>query len=326
MHLNVSEINDMRLSPLVMNLHEVVLVRSSVTENISSPLIPTPIAAKVTRSLALHLSTCLPILVTSAPSSGKTLLLSHLAETLFPHVQNQLLFIHLADTSPDPRSLLGSHVSSPSQPGTFERKEGTLARATREGKWVVFKKIDRGSNEVLALIKPFIARLGLDKWTGARASLEVAGGGEVVAADTFAIFATRPTLSSRNGTFTTPTFYGAHKLHEVVDASPTTEELTLIVQSRYPRLSSQATSGLIRLWQAVKELGTTVSTRDVGVREVEKFYVRVEQLISSYPDDGSSTSDEDLPLYSIFPTTSFHEEIFLLARDVFFGSGVTASA
>ncbi|KAF8827835.1 hypothetical protein HHX47_DHR4000508 [Lentinula edodes] len=314
------------LCPLVVNLHGVLLVRSSVTENISSPLIPTPTAVKALRSLALHLTTRLPVLVTSAPSSGKTLLLSHLAETLFPHVQNQLVFIHLADTSLDPRSLLGSHVSSRTQPGTFEWKEGILVRAMREGKWVVFKDIDRGSNEVLALIKPLIESLGLDKWIGGRASLEVVGRGEVVAADTFAIFATRSALPSRNGTFATPTFYGAHKLHEVVVASPTAEELTLIVQSRYPRLSSQATSGLIRLWQAVRELGTTVSARDVGLRELEKFCVRAEQLISSYPADGSSTSDEDLPLYSIFPNTSLREEIFLAARDVFFGSGVTASA
>ncbi|KAJ3919281.1 midasin nuclear AAA ATPase [Lentinula edodes] len=299
---------------------------TELERNISSPLIPTPTAVKALRSLALHLTTRLPVLVTSAPSSGKTLLLSHLAETLFPHVQNQLVFIHLADTSLDPRSLLGSHVSSRTQPGTFEWKEGILVRAMREGKWVVFKDIDRGSNEVLALIKPLIESLGLDKWIGGRASLEVVGRGEVVAADTFAIFATRSALPSRNGTFATPTFYGAHKLHEVVVASPTAEELTLIVQSRYPRLSSQATSGLIRLWQAVRELGTTVSARDVGLRELEKFCVRAEQLISSYPADGSSTSDEDLPLYSIFPNTSLREEIFLAARDVFFGSGVTASA
>ncbi|KAJ3856471.1 midasin nuclear AAA ATPase [Lentinula lateritia] len=294
--------------------------------NISSPLIPTPTAVKALRSLALHLTTRLPVLVTSPPSSGKTLLLSHLAETLFPHVRNQLVFIHLADTSLDPRSLLGSHVSSRTQPGTFEWKEGILVRAMREGKWVVFKDIDRGSNEVLALIKPLIESLGLDKWIGGRASLEVVGRGEVVAADTFAIFATRSALPSRDGTFATPTFFGAHKLHEVVVASPTTEELTLIVRSRYPRLSSQATSGLIRLWATVRKLGTIASARDVGLRELEKFCVRAEQSLSSYPADGSSASDEDLPLYSIFPSTSLREEIFLAARDVFFGSGVTASA
>ncbi|KAJ3786228.1 hypothetical protein GGU10DRAFT_427553, partial [Lentinula aff. detonsa] len=308
----------LKLSPLVVNLHGILMLRSSLPENIPSSLIHTPTAVKALQSLALHLTTRLPVLITSPPSSGKTLLLSHLAEILFPHVRNQLVFIHLADTSLDPRSLLGSHVSSRTQPGTFEWKEGILVQAMREGKWVVFKDIDRGSNEVLALIKPLIETLGLDKWVGGRASLEVVGRGKVVAAYTFAIFATRSALPSRNGTFPAPTFYGAHKLHEVVISSPSAEELTLIVSSRFPRLSSQATTGLISLWEAVKGLGTIASTRDVGLRELEKFCVRVEH---------SFESDKTLSLSSIFPSTSLREEIFLAARDVFFGSGtMTASA
>ncbi|KAJ4482340.1 midasin nuclear AAA ATPase [Lentinula aciculospora] len=322
----VQHIQSSDLCPLVVNLHGILLLRSSVSENISSSLVHTPTATKALRSLALHLATRLPVLLTSPPSAGKTLLLSHLAETLFPHVQNQLIFIHLADTSLDPRSLLGSHVSSRTQPGTFEWKEGILVRAMREGKWVVFKDIDRASNEVLALIKPLIETLGLDKWIGGRASLEVVGRGKVVAADTFALFATRSVLPSRNGTFPTPTFYGAHKLHEIVVASPSEDELTLIVRSRYPRLTSQATIGLIRLWGAVRELGTTTSMKDVGLRELEKFCLRVEQLISSHPVVDFSESDEQLPLFTIFPSTSLREEIFLTTRDVFFGSGLTASA
>ncbi|KAJ3798746.1 P-loop containing nucleoside triphosphate hydrolase protein [Lentinula aff. detonsa] len=282
---NAQPIKASELCPLVVNLHGILMLRSSLPENIPSSLIHTPTAVKALQSLALHLTTRLPVLITSPPSSGKTLLLSHLAEILFPHVRNQLVFIHLADTSLDPRSLLGSHVS-------FEWKEGILVQAMREGKWVVFKDIDRGSNEVLALIKPLIETLGLDKWVGGRASLEVVGRGKVVAASTFAIFATRSALPSRN----------AHKLHEV--------ELTLIVSS--------PTTGLISLWEAVKGLGTIASTRDVGLRELEKFCVRVEH---------SFESDKTLSLSSIFPSTSLREEIFLAARDVFFGSGtMTASA
>ncbi|KAJ3986826.1 midasin nuclear AAA ATPase [Lentinula detonsa] len=323
---NAQPIKASELCPLVVNLHGILMLRSSLPENTPSSLIHTPTAVKALQSLALHLTTRLPVLITSPPSSGKTLLLSHLAESLFPHVQNQLVFIHLADTSLDPRSLLGSHVSSRTQPGSFEWKEGILVQAMREGKWVVFKDIDRGSNEVLALIKPLIETLGLDKWVGGRASLEVVGRGKVVAASTFAIFATRSALPSRNGTFPAPTFYGAHKLHEVVISSPSTEELTLIVSSRFPRLTSQATTGLISLWEAVKGLGTIASTRDVGLRELEKFCVRVEQLISSHPVS-SFESDKTLSLSSIFPSTSLREEIFLAARDVFFGSGtMTASA
>lgn len=109
----------------------------------------------------------------------------------------------------------------------------------REGKWVIFKDVDRGSNEVLALIKPLIESLGLGNWIGGRASLDIAGRGKVVAADTFAIFATRSVLPSRNGAFPAATFYGAHKLHEVVVHSPSGDELQSIVKSHYPRLTER---------------------------------------------------------------------------------------
>ncbi|KAF8993126.1 hypothetical protein BDZ89DRAFT_1053878 [Hymenopellis radicata] len=60
----------------------------------------------------------------------------------------------VANTSLDPRSLIGSYVSSTSQAGTFEGKEGVLVRAMRQGKWVVFKDI---SPEVLGVLKPLVA-------------------------------------------------------------------------------------------------------------------------------------------------------------------------
>ncbi|KAK1236049.1 AAA ATPase midasin, partial [Marasmius sp. AFHP31] len=132
------------LSPLTANIHGVFLLRSGVPrDNPTSSLIPTPTAIDALRSLALHLSSRVPILLTSPPSSGKALFISHLAECLFPHVKNQTVVIQLADTSLDPRSLVGNYVSSVSQPGVFEWKEGVLVRAMREGKWVVFKDIDR---------------------------------------------------------------------------------------------------------------------------------------------------------------------------------------
>ncbi|KAG6838133.1 hypothetical protein H0H93_007318, partial [Arthromyces matolae] len=46
----------------------------------SSPLIHTPTAIEALQSLAVHLSLRLPTLLTSPPSSGKSLFLAHLAE------------------------------------------------------------------------------------------------------------------------------------------------------------------------------------------------------------------------------------------------------
>ena len=133
------------------------------------------------QSIAIHLSLRLPTLLTSAPSSGKSLFLSHLAHQPFPGSTNHIITLYLAVTSLDPRALLGSYASSPTRPGTFEWKEGVLTRSMREGKWIVFKDIDRGSNEVLGVIKPLVESLRLGKWIGGRASLDVPGRGRAVA-------------------------------------------------------------------------------------------------------------------------------------------------
>ncbi|KAF5382460.1 hypothetical protein D9615_002742 [Tricholomella constricta] len=318
------------LSPHIANVHGVFLLRT-LGHNYAptSTLISTPTAIEALRSLALHISLRLPTLLTSPPSSGKSMFLFHLAELLHPGVKNQIITIHLADTSLDPRALLGSYISSPTQPGTFEWKEGVLVRSMREGKWVVFEDIDRGSNEVLGVIKPLVESLKLGKWIGGRASLQVPSRGRVVAADTFALFATRSISPSRNGNFVAPVFFGAHKFHEVIISSPSPQELRTILDARFPRLAGNATLALIRLWESVKALGPAASARDIGLRELEKFCIRSQRLLpSSYqPMDIDTDDSSTLPLASIFPNPTLREDIYLEARDVFFGAGaLTASA
>ncbi|KAJ7797645.1 P-loop containing nucleoside triphosphate hydrolase protein [Mycena olivaceomarginata] len=217
----------------------------------------------------------------------------------------------LPDTSLDPRSLLGSYISSPTQPGTFEWKEGVLVRSMRQGRWVVFEDIDRGSNEVLGVLKPLVESLGPGKWIGQRASLEVPSRGRVVAADGFAIFATRSVAPSRTGTFPPPLFFGAHKFHEILLSSPMPDELKTIIDSRFPRLAGSTAQALIRLWEDVRALGSAASTRDVGLRELEKFCTRVQRLLPSSHD--AMDVDQDANVY-------------LEARDVFFGAGTTTSS
>jgi midasin len=277
----------------------------------------------------MHLSLRLPILLTSPPSSGKSLFLSHLADQLFPGTKNQIITIHLADTSLDPRALLGSYASSPTRPGTFEWKEGVLVRSMCEGKWVVFEDIDRGSTEVLGVIKPLVESLRLGKWIGGRASLDVPSRGRVVAHDNFALFATRSINPSRTGMFPSPVFFGAHKFHEVLIPAPSMEELKTILNARFGRLAGGAVLAVIRLWEAVKALGSAASVRDIGLRELEKFCTRIERLLpaSHQPMDvDPSDSVEPLGLPSIFPNPTLREDMYLEARDVFFGAGVPTVA
>ena len=125
-------------SPHIVDIHGILMFREPHAAQLQSGLISTPSAVTALQTLALHLSLNLPTLLTSPPSSGKSLLLSHLAAVLYPGIASQIITIHLADTSLDPRSLLGSYVSSTTSSGTFEWKEGVLVRAMREGKWVIY--------------------------------------------------------------------------------------------------------------------------------------------------------------------------------------------
>ncbi|KAG7088114.1 hypothetical protein E1B28_012139 [Marasmius oreades] len=317
------------LSPLTANIHGVFLLRAGPPQqNIISSLIPTPTAVTALRSLALHLSSRLPTLLTSPPSSGKALFLTHLAQLLFPNVKNQIVLIQLADTSLDARSLLGNYASSATQPGVFEWKEGVLVRAMREGKWVVLKDIDRASNDVLGLLKPLIESLEQGKWIGGCAAIDVPGHGKVTAADSFAIFATRSVTPGRNGSFPTATFFGAHKFHEVVVSPPSADELRSIIDVRFPRLAGSACTALIRMWEAVRAVGSTSSTRDIGLRDLERYCIRVEGILpaSQHAMDVDIPPNLEIPLSAVFPNLSMREEMYLAARDVYFGAGGLTTA
>ena len=57
--------------------------------------------------------------------------------------------------------------------------------------------------------------------------------------------------------------------------------LFTVVNSRFPRLGGGVGEGAFGLWEAVRDLGTTASTRDVGVRELKKLCLRVEEVLPS---------------------------------------------
>jgi midasin len=126
-------------------------------------------------------------------------------------------------------------------------------------------------------------------------------------------------MPSKIGTFPTPSFFGAHKFHEIVIPSPTPEELRTIVDSHFPILRGSAAEALVRLWDAVQKLESSVSMRDVGLRELEKFCVRVQNVLpSSFP---APDIDSSASFISIFPNPSLHKEILIEVSDVFFCAG-----
>ncbi|XP_006462604.1 hypothetical protein AGABI2DRAFT_186491 [Agaricus bisporus var. bisporus H97] len=198
----------------------------------------------------------------------------------------------------------------------------------REGRWVVFEDIDRGSNEVLGVIKPLVESLRLGNWIGARAKVDVPSRGTIVAHQNFLVFATRSLQPSRSGKFVQPTFFGAHKFCETIIRAPEGDELKMIIERRCVRLGSNAVEGLIDLWTEVKALGMVASVRDVGLRELEKLCARVERLLpmSDQSMDIDPSEGGIVPLWNIFTNPSLREEIYLEARDVFFGASATTTS
>jgi len=313
-------------SPRVADIHGVLLLRSTIqTSPTKSLLVPTITALNTLQTIALHHSLRVPVLLNSSPSSRKSLFLSHLAQELHPQSRNHILTLHLADTSLDARSLMGYYISSKTNPGTFEWKEGVRVRAMRDGKWVVLKDIDRSSSENLGVLRPLVESCKLGEWVGGQASLDVPGRGVVVASHDFSIFATRSLTPSRSGTFPSPVLLGSHNFVEIVARSPSEEDIRAIIDVRYPRLSyGGISSAIIRLWEDIRRLGSVASTREIHLRELEKYCARLHNLVPSTPQ---AMDVDEAMLGSLLPNDSSREEFFLIARDVFFGPGyITAAA
>lgn len=312
-----------------MNVSGILLLRENGFPSSPSGLVQTVTAKVALRELALLYSLRHPTLLTSPPSSGKSVLIHHLSSLLHPRSKNHVVTIHLADTSLDPRSLLGSHVSSATRPGTFEWKEGVLVKTMKQGKWVVFKDIDRASNDVLGVIKPLIESLGPGNWVGGRGKLTVPGHGVITAHDSFAIFATR-SVSSRDGKYPKPVFFGSHKFAEVIVSSPSRTEVEQIVNNKFPQLSGRTSRAVTKLWEDTCTIANDFSSlgRGIGIRELERFSARINRIARNSGDEMEvDVIERDVLLSTIFTHVNLREEIFLYARDVFFGVGtLTTSA
>jgi midasin len=156
--------------------------------------------------------------------------------------------------------------------------------------------------------------------------MEVPGQGRIEASEHFAIFATR-SIPARDGRYSKPTFLSAHKLHEIIHPTPTREELQVIADFKFPVLAGAPAHAAIRLWECVCAIEVTESTsaRAVGIRELEKFCARLERLLPHNTGIGSMVGRE-IKLSDIVSNPTLREEIYLEARDVFFGSGTLTAA
>ncbi|KAK1228082.1 AAA ATPase midasin [Marasmius sp. AFHP31] len=110
--------------------------------------------------------------------------------------------------------------------------------------------------------------------------------------------------------------------------APSAGELRNIVDTRFPRLAGSAGGAFIRMWEAVRDVGSTSSTRNLGMKDLEKYCTRVEGMLppSQQAMDVDMITEEGLPLSSVFPNLYTREEMYLAARDVYFGEGALTTA
>ena len=123
-----------------------------------------------------------------------------------------------------------------------------------------------------------------------------------------------------------PSFFGAHKFHEVVVPPPGQEELCDIVSGLFPRLSGPAAWGIATMWSAIKAIDSTTSDRKINLRDLRKYCSRLDALLPSLYHQMDAIapraeSNQGVKLVSVFPSPTLREEMFLEARDVFFGAG-----
>ncbi|KAI3655927.1 hypothetical protein MP638_004008, partial [Amoeboaphelidium occidentale] len=81
-----------------------------------------------------------PLLLTGPFSCGKSHIVQHLSEI----TNNKLITIHMSD-SIDPKSLLGTYITTPS--GDFHFQLGVIARAVEEGYWLLLEDLDMAPPE-----------------------------------------------------------------------------------------------------------------------------------------------------------------------------------
>ncbi|QRV86470.1 AAA domain protein [Ceratobasidium sp. AG-Ba] len=310
------------LHPRILNISGVLLYSQTPTSDRHglAEYVSTTTTTNTLRALALHVSQRIPTLLTATPASGKMTLIRELASRVHPEGERGLVILQLADTALDAKSLIGSYVSastSEKSAGGFVWQDGAVPRALRAGKWLVLADVDRASTEVLATLLPMVESMRPGKHIGELASLDLGGGrGRVQGRPTFMIFGLRSVTKVRPDqpvVYPPPVFFGHKHWFEVQLIPPSIDELVMIVERRFPRLGSSVSRTVVEFWQ---QMGTAARTlpkpRDVGMRDLEKFCVRLEKSLPPAAQGASFSCS--------FPNHIIREEILLEARDVFFSA------
>jgi len=190
----------------------------------------------------------------------------------------------------------------------------------RGGLWLVLEDIDRASSDVLGSVLPLVESFRLHKAIGAPAELDVPGHGTVQAAENFLLFATRSVVPHMDGSLPSALFLGSSKYFEIEMPAPSEEELLTIISGKFPSLGINGARAVIRAWSDALSLGSAPGIRDIGIHELETWCRRVETLVSANTENRMDV-DNASSFSVLCPHVATREEMFLQARDIYFGAG-----
>ncbi|PON47074.1 Midasin [Parasponia andersonii] len=212
-----------------------------------NPFVLTSALQKSFETVSLAVSQKWPVLLYGPSGSGKSSLISKLAQL---NGGKQVVSIPMDDQI-DAKILLGTYVST-EQPGEFRWQPGSLSQAVLNGYWVVFEDIDKAPSDVHATLLPLLEG----------ASSFVTGlGEEIRVAESFRLFSTISTskleiCSIIKGGNSISVFW-----RRVMIGLPNVEDLKKIVKGSYPSLEPIADK-LVETFDRVK---SSPSDRLVGL-------------------------------------------------------------
>ncbi|CAD6924714.1 unnamed protein product [Tilletia controversa] len=352
------QLNASDLHPLVAESAGVLLVRHSTSPSFAteapqpkkdrhtSDFVTTASARSALFQLALLAGQRRPMLLTGAPACGKTSLIAHFCSQItHDGPERSILTIQLGDQSGvDAKQLLGSFISSPTKPGTFEWAEGALTRAVRLGMWVVLEDIDRATTDVLQVVGQLVEGLTDTREIGRRAMLDLGNRGKIRAGKNFQLFATRsvPPLiggvrssAKKRVMYPSANFLGANHWAETCMSAPDEMDIALIVETHLPRLADTGCSShMISAWKRIQAFGSQAeaaaassstsgassagaavtpaagSRRTITLRDLLKWCQRIDAYLTA---TGSQGPD-------VFAHTAHRERVLVEACDVFLSS------
>ncbi|XP_071712181.1 midasin isoform X2 [Rutidosis leptorrhynchoides] len=245
------------------------------------PFVLTSAVKKSFEMVLLAVSQRWPVLLYGPAGSGKTALISRLAQD---H-GSRVLSIHM-DEQIDGKTLIGSYVCA-EQPGEFRWQPGSLTQAILQGLWVVFEDIDKAPADVQSILLPLLEG----------SSSFLTGHGEAIrVGEGFRLFSTVSSSSLDAFTVTAARNSLGALWRRVMVGPPSSDDLSSIVKAWYPDLESICEK-LIETFEKFNQpagfqLGSSVAYSSVGrfsLRDLLKWCKRIVGLGFRFVGDDLST-------------------------------------